>query len=71
MNIFFNRPFGHYIGLDRTVIPTIEPVLETLIEPIFTGVSVYDTNNIAAILSTDSISPIEYTTILHGVLPII
>lgn len=67
MQIYF-KPTSYYLGLSN---PSIEPVLETLIEPIFTGVPVYDTNNIAAILSTDSISPIEYTTILHGVLPII
>lgn len=59
MHIFFTQPdIGHYIGLDRVdVIPSIEPVLETLMG----GVPVYDTIN--GIISTNSLNPIIYPSI--------
>ena len=71
MNIFFTHPdIGHYIGLDRTDIPLVEPVLEVLTSPIFTGVPVYDTN-ISPIIYSDSIAPIEYIIVNHESLHIV
>lgn len=70
MNIYF-KPTAYYLGLDRTVIPSVEPVLETLLEPLFTGVPVYDPINPFTLLSTTGINPIGYPIINNMVLPII
>ena len=66
MRIIMHDPIGHYIGLDRTGISSVYPVLETLL----TGVPVYDTINPLAILAAGGYNPIISPLGLDVVLPI-